>query len=677
VPGAVVSHGFWRRQLGGDPAVIGRTIALHARPVDVIGVTPPGFSGLEVGRSYDVAVPICSQEELGSERGWLRDGTTWWLTVMGRLPPERRLETVNAELAAASPALFAATVPPGYPPSDVDDYLGLTLRAVPGSEGVSALRSRYGDPLLVLLATSLLVLLIACTNLASLILARASAREREFAVRLAIGASGSRLLRQVMVENGLLAIAGAAAGLMCAGLLSRSLTGLLGAGLSLDLPFDARVVAFALAMAVLTCLTFGVIPARWASRAAAQDAIKAGGRSVTASREGIGLRRLLVISQVALSLVLLFAALLFAGTLRNLLAVDAGFEPRGVVVARVDFSRMQLPREGRAALRRDVLERIRRSPGVSAAAEVRHVPLGGTGSSTSVWRDGADPAGRTTVRLNAMSDGYLETMGMRLIAGRDFGGRDSRAAPAVAIVNQAFARRLGLPGNPVGERFRGEKSPSEPDAVFEIIGLVPDTKYFTLREDFLPIAFVPIVQIDDPRGFTDLVIRSSMPPGDVATAIRAAGADLSPAISTDLGTLDASIRDGLLPERLMAALSGVFGVLAALIAAIGLYGVMSYLVQRRTNEIGVRIALGARRSDILMMILKEAGALLAIGLAAGSALAFAAAPFAESLVFGVPPHDLRPVGLACVLLAAAAIAASYLPARRAAGLEPLKALREE
>jgi predicted permease len=673
--GAVVSHGFWQRQLGGDPAVIGRTLALNSHPVEVIGVTAPGFHGLEVGRSYDVAVPICSHEELGGERGWLHDGSTWWLTVMGRMAPNQRLETVNAELAAASRGLFTATVPPDYRGQDADDYLGYRLRAVSGARGVSVLRTRYSDPLLLLLVTSAIVLLIACTNLANLILARASAREREFAVRLAIGASWSRLVRQLMVENGLLAIAGAAAGLVFAGALSRVLIGFLGSGLSLDLAFDARLIAFVIAMAVLTCLVFGLIPAWRASRVAAQDAMKASARSVTGSREGVGLRRALVISQVALSLVLLFGALLFAGTLRNLLAVDAGFEPDAVTMARVDFSRVQLPQEAREPLKRDLLERIRRVPGVSVAAEVRHVPLGGTGSSLTVWREGSDQA-RKTVRLNAISDGYLNTMGIGLISGRDFSARDSGAAPPVAIVNETFARRLGFSRNPVGERFRREGPTPQSSVAIEIIGLVPDTKYFTLREEFLPIAFVPIQQIADPRQFTDFMIRSMVPPGNVLPAVRDAIAGMSSLITTEFRTLDSTIRDGLLRERVLAALSGVFGTLAALIAAIGLYGVMSYLVQRRTNEIGVRIALGARHNDILVMVLREAAALLGIGLIVGSAFAFAAAPFAQSLVFGMSPRDIGPIGLACVLLATVATAASYLPARRAARLEPLSAFRE-
>lgn len=276
-----------------------------------------------------------------------------------------------------------------------------------------------------------------------------------------------------------------------------------------------------------------------------------------------------------------------------------------------------------------------------------------------------------------MSEGYLQTMGIPLKAGRDFTTRDTRSAPNVAIVNQSFARRLGLGGNPVGKRFRGDAQTPERETVFEIIGFVPDTKYFTLREDFLPIAFVPIEQISDPRSFTDIVIRSTVPLDNLSSAVRHAAADVSGLIDVDLRAFDSTVREGLVRERLMAALSGFFGALAALIAVIGLYGITAYFVARRTNEIGVRMALGARRGDILTMVLGEAGWLLAIGLAAGSALAFGAARLARSFVFGLQPYDIGRVGLACVLLGAAAIVASWLPARRAASVQPLAALREE
>ena len=287
VPGAVVSYGFWQRYLGGDRAAIGRTLTLNARPIEVIGVTSPGFSGVEVGRAFDVAVPICSQAALGGEAGWLGNGTVWWLTVMGRMPAGRSLDVVNGQLDAASPGLFKDSLPANYPPNLVKDYLGFTLRAAPGDAGVSRLRSRYADPLLILQLTTALVLFIACTNLASLVLARASARAREFAVRLAVGGSWVRLVRQLMVENALIAFGGAVAGLVvCDGASADRSSDCSEPELSLDLPLDLRLMAFMLGIASLACLTFGLIPAWRASRVSAVDAMKATVRSPSGSREG-------------------------------------------------------------------------------------------------------------------------------------------------------------------------------------------------------------------------------------------------------------------------------------------------------------------------------------------------------------------------------------------------------
>ncbi len=676
LPGAVLSYGFWQRRFGGDPAAIGGTVTLNSQPVEVIGVTPPGFTGIEVGRSYDVAVPVCSQESLGRERGWLASRTTWWLTVMGRMPRTGRLDQTSARLDALSPGLFEATAPRGWSSEDAADYLRLRLRAAPGAAGVSTLRRRYGDPLLVLLATAGLVWLIACTNLANLVLARASAREREFALRLAVGASRSRIVRQMIVESALLASGGAAAGAAFAMAATRLLVRHLGAGLSLDLAFDGGSIAFVVLAACLTCLAFGAVPAWRVSRIEVQDAVRAGGRSLSASPRTVGLRQVLVMAQVSLSLVLLVGALLFAATLRNLLAVDTGFDADNVQVARLDLSRTETTPEGRRAFTRELLDRVRSSAGIESAAEVRHVPLGGTGSSLTVWRDGADGAAGTVVRLNAMSDGYLRTMGIGLIAGRDFDVRDSETSPRVAIVNRSFARRLGLDRHPVGERVRADLS-FEPAAVFEIVGLVPDTKYFSLREDPLPIAFVPMAQIDDPRSFTDFVVRSTLPAAGAAAAVREAVAEEASLVDVDVRPFDSTIRDQLQRERLLATLSGFFGLLGALIAAIGLYGVMSYVVVRRTGEIGVRLALGATRRDILAMVLRQAATLVGLGLAAGSLLALAAGRSVRSLVFGLQPQDVKTLGLACAALGAVALAASLLPARRAARLDPLAALREE
>ena len=676
LPGAVVSYGFWQQYLGGDAAVVGRTLSLNSRSVQVIGVAAPRFSGLEVGRSFDVAVPICSQRALGGEADWLTSGTVWWLTVMGRMRSGQSLELVNATLDAASPAFFDASLPPDYPRDQVADYLAFKLKATPAATGVSTLRRRYADPLLILQLTSGLVLFIGCTNLANLVLARASGREREFAVRLAVGGSRGRLVRQLMVENGLIALGGAIAGLVCATALSRFLVGLLGTELSLELPLDVRLLTFTLAIACLTCLMFGLIPAWRTSRVAAVDAMKANARSGGGSSGGLRLRRLLVVAQVAASLVLLFGALLFAESFRNLLAVDPGFQSRNVSVARVDFSGMTISPANRRALIDRVLDNLRQTPGILSAAEVRHVPLGDTGTTVNVQPEAAATRTTSMVRLNAMTPGYLTTMGMRLIAGRDFETRDSSSSAKVAIVNGSFVRQLGLSGNVVGQRFRTETSLSSSEIV-EIIGLVPDSKYSTLREPPLPIVFVPMAQITDPRPFTAVMVNSPAPLNEVSSTVARAAAEASPSIETDVRTFESTFRNRSLSERLMAMLSGVFGILALSIASVGLYGVMSYLVQRRTNEIGVRMPLGARGQDITAMILSEAGMLLAVGLSVGIPASLAAAGSAKALVFGLEPHNIGIVTFACLLLGATAAASSYLPARRAARLPPLTALRSE
>jgi predicted permease len=677
LPGAVVSYGFWQRQFGGDPTVIGRAISVNGKKVELVGVTPTSFFGVEVGRSYDVAVPICSQEALGSEQGWLRDGSIWWLTVMGRMAPGQTLAQVNAQLDATSPSLFAATLPGEYSSDAAAGYLSLRLRAESASDGVSALRSRFADPLVMLVVITGLVLLIVCTNLASLVLSRESTRQREFAMRQSLGASRRRLVQQVMVENGLLALAGASGGLALAGTLSRLLLELLGPDVAVPLRIGLPLVGVIVLSAILTCLTLGLIPAWRASRSAAVEAMKGANlRGSSTSAEGFRFRQTLVVLQVAVSFVLMFGALLFVGTLRNLLAVESGFHSDGVAMARIDSSRANTPMSNRVVFKRALLERVIGTPGVTGAAEVRHVPMTGTGSSLTVWRDGADPTRKTTVRLNAISDGYLRTMGVELLSGRDFTPKDSVTSPQIALVNPSFARRLGIVGNPVGARFRAE-GPSPSGTVYEIIGLVADTKYFALREEFLPIVFVPVAQIDDPRPFTDFVIRSSLPLARISSAVRGRLREISSSIDVEVRTFDSTIRQGLARERLMAAISAFFGVVAVLIAAIGLYGTIAEMVTRRRGEIGVRIALGARRGGILTMVLRHAATLLMIGLGAGAAVSFVAGGLVESLIFGLDPHDLRPIGLACACLAAVALGAALVPACRAAMLEPLAALREE
>jgi putative ABC transport system permease protein len=679
-PGAVISYAFWRRELGGDASVIGRKITVDYHPVEVIGVTPAAFTGLDVGQSFDVALPICSQASLDLY-SFLDDGTIWWLSVMGRLKPGWTFERATAELGSVSPGVFEATLPKQYPTENVKDYLHLKLTAHPAGTGISWLREQYEDPLWLLLATAGLVLLIACANLANLLLARASAREREVAVRLALGASRRRLIQQLMTESSVLAAAGAGLGLFLAGPLSHFMVVLLstqGSSLFLDLDPDWRVLGFAGAVAIVTCLLFGLAPAVRATRISPDAAMKAGGRGLTANRERFSLRRALVATQLALSLVLLVGALLFSRSLHHLLTLNPGFQENGILVTDVDLTHINLPFERRVYYKLELLDRLRAIPGVDAAADVRFLPLSGSATENLVWRNASDPKQGANSYFNWVSRDYFKTLQTPFLTGRDFDDRDTPHSQPVAIVNQAFARTLGLGLNPVGKRFRRQATPSDPEMVFEVVGLVGDTKYRDIRKGFEPIAYLATSQ--DTR-FTNwwvqILIRSNVPVAELTSRVRQSIAGMNPEIASEFQMFNTTIRDGLLRERLMATLSGFFGFLAALLATIGLYGVMSYMVARRTNEIGIRMTLGADRREIVAMVMREAVGLLGLGLSAGLGLALAGGRVARALLFGLQPYDPLTLAAAAALLAAVALAASYVPAKRAARLDPVAALRYE
>ena len=678
--GAVLSYALWQRDFGGDRSVVGRKLTIDRHPVEIIGVTPASFSGLEIGRSFDVALPICSQATLSGEFNWLDAGTIWWLTVMGRLKPGISVAQASAQLHALSLGVFEATLPKDYPPVSVKDYLNSKLTGVAGGTGVSWLRDQYGNPLWLLLITAGLVLLIACANLANLMLARATTREREIAVRLAVGASRARLIRQLLVESLLLAAFGGGAGLLLAGVLSRLLVLLLTTQdnpLFLDLNPDWRVLAFASGLAVLTCVLFGLAPALRATRLAPGAAMKAESRGLTETRERFSLRRALLATQVALSLVLLVGALLLSRTLHNLLTAYPGFQEEGILVAGVDLTELNLPINRRLLFKRQILSRLRAVPGVDSLAEAGLIPLSGSNTDNVVWTEGSDRSHGIDANFNWIGSGYFKTLEIPLLAGRDFDDRDTPRSPKVAIVNQVFASKLGLGANPLGRSFRIEATPTQPETAFEIVGLVKDTKYLSLREALPPLAFLSASQDSKPDPFTQIVIRSSAPLTDITGRLRQSLEETNPQISTDFWVFKTMIGEKLLPERLMATISGSFGLLAALLATVGLYGVISYTVVRRTNEIGIRMALGANGWAVLTMVIREAAVSLLVGLAVGTLLALGAARMAGSMLFGLRPDDPAVFIVAIGTLGAAALLASYIPARRATKVDPMVALRYE
>jgi len=679
-PGAVISHSFWQREYGGDPSVIGRELTLAGRAIEIIGVTPASFFGIEVGRSFDIALPVCSEALLLANNSKLDSGTTWWLTIMGRLKPGWSTEQATAHLNSISPGLFRTTLPANYPAVSVNHYLGFKLAAFPAGSGISQLRETYSSPLWLLLGIAGMVLLIACANLANLMLARASVREREIAIRLAIGASRGRLIRQLMAESLLLAAAGAGLGLFLARELSRFLVSFLstaGNSLFVDLETDWRVLAFTASVAILTCIVFGLTPAIRATRIAPAAVLKAGNRGMTVGREGFSLRRALVALQVALSLVLLVSALLFSRSLGKLLTEDPGFKPSGIMIAGLNLRPLGLPVERRQAFKHELLERVRAITGVDSAAETTVVPLSGNAWGNDVWADGADSEQRTNSSFSQVSTDYFKTMAMPLLAGREFDGRDTATSPLVAIVNQSFARMLMNDANPIGTRFWKEATPSSPETIYEIVGVVKDTKYDDLRKDFSPIAFLAESQDTNEGQFQQILIRSSGVAPNILSPLKQAIAAIDPKIGVQLTVMENQIWDSLLRERLMATLSGFFGVLAAVLAAIGLYGVISYGVAGRTKEIGIRMALGAGRGEVLWLILREALVLVGTGVAVGVPAVLASTRLVSSLLFGLKPADPLSISGAVVLMVVVAALAGFIPARRATKVDPMDALRCE
>jgi predicted permease len=675
---SVISDAFWQREYGGDPAILGRSIRLENQAFDIVGVTPPGFYGVEVGRTFDVAVPICAAAALGGDSGVLDDNFTWWLSTLGRLRPGWSVERATVHLQTISPALFRETASERLDPEQIEAYRKYRLEAVPRGGGFSSLRTQYEAPLWLLLGLSALVLLVACANLANLLLARAGARTREMAVRLATGASRGRVIRQLLSESLLLAAIGTVLGAILARVISAGLVSFLSTGrdpLSVPIALDWRVLGFTAATAIATTVLFGLAPALRATSAPLESVMRMSSRGLTANRGRFGWQRALVVAQVALSLVMVLVALLFTLSLRNLTGVDTGFSFDNLAVADIDFGGLAVPADRRLRLQRELLDGVRSIPGVASAAQVSFVPFGGWSARDEVRLEGR-PQNPLPASMNDVSAWYFETMRTPLAAGRDFDDRDTSGSPAVVIVNQTFARRY-LAGTPaVGQRIQMRTGPQQWSTA-EIVGLVNDTTYADLREPFQPIVYRAAAQERDPGMDLRVVLRSALSLAGVRSAVAKMAASHDPRITLSFRAFPSMVRETLLRDWLMATLSGFFGVLALLLASIGLYGVMAYMVARRRSEIGIRLALGASRRSIIRMVMREAIVLVGVGLALGALLAVVASRAANAMLFGVTPTDPIAIAAAVGLLATVGLIASYLPARRAAGLQPTHALPED
>jgi predicted permease len=665
----VASYSYWRSHMSGEPITASTTTMVDGHTVQVLGVTPPGFFGLVVGDRFDLVYPTCIPPIPRRE--------VFSFNVMGRLKPGWTMERASAYFGSLSPAIFESTAPTEYSAESIKMYKSFRLAAYPAGGGVSELRNAYDTSLQLLLAITGLVLLIACANLANLMLARASARQREMAIRMALGASRARLLRQLLIGSGLLAASGAVLGVALAQPLSRLLVRSLDTSQSsihLSITTDWRVLLFAAAVAMLTCVVFGTIPAMRGTRVEPIASLKSGERGIACGRERFSVQRLLVVTQIAVSLVLLVGALLFVRSYRNLMTLDPGMRETGITIAYFGYSTEHIKPENEAAFKRQLVDDVRSVPGVENVAATTNVPLSGSTWSHGVRVDGVEGGSRFTYA----SPSYFATMGIPIVTGRGFTGMDTTEAPHVLIVNQSFVEKYFGKTQPLGRLVQVMPEPQYPARTYEVVGTIPNTKYNGLRGKPEPIAFVPIDQLPETAqgpGAAMMIATKGGP--EAIAAIRHAIAAKHPDMILQFFNFQQGIRDNLVGERMMAMLSGFFGLLAAMLVVIGLYGVLSYFITQRRNEIGIRIALGADRGRVVGLVLRDTAAMLAIGLVLGTGLALIAGRAATTMLYGLKAYDAATLALAILLLSVIAVLASWLPALKASRLNPVDALRCE
>jgi len=682
-PLAVASHSWWQRRFGSAP-VVGTTISIGSGSYEVIGVAQPQFSGATVGQSPDLWIPLAMQREISPGWNGLEDRMFQTFHLVGRL----KADVVPAAAQTATNLLFRQLltdyIGPQASPQTTRNIQHAYIELTPARVGRSELRTEFSSPLTILMAVVALVLLIACANVANLLLARASARQREVAVRLSLGAGRLRIVRQLLAESLLLGAAGAALGLVFAAAASRLLVAIVSAGtepLPLRLTPDLPVLAFTLAATLVTVLAFGAAPALYATRLNLVPALKDGG-AVTSSSGRSRLSRLLVVGQVALSVALIAGAVLFIRSLSNVMSIDTGFDKRDVLVAGFDPGGAGYQVDARYnAMMARVEDRVAHVPGVRAASFALSVFNGGGWSTNNIAIPGRtrSPNDRAVV-LNVVGAQYLDAMRMPILAGRGLSERDTAASLKVAVINETMARTYFGDPLPLGRTFSvydDEKADSEQWKDVEVVGVVRGGKYFTLLERERPAVFFPHAQ--HLRYFLfSLVVRHDAAAPAVMPTIRRAVAEVDSNLPIgNVTTLSRLVDDSVVNRRAVAELSAFFGVLAMLLASIGIYGVTSYGITRRTNEFGVRLALGAQRRDVLWLVLRETARLGATGVAFGLVLALAAGRFVASLLFGLTPYDPSALAAALSAMIAVALLAGYLPALRATRIDPLVALRRE
>jgi putative ABC transport system permease protein len=670
-PFAVLSYDYWKGRFALDPSVIGKHIVVDELPVTIIGVSQPGFAGVQPGYHTDLWLPAMMMT-----KGCVTNPGCQIFGILTRLKPGVTSQRAQAELEVLHRQHLqerAARIPNEHARTT---FLSQKIGLADGGNGLSSLGTLFSKPLLVLAAVVGVVLLIACANVANLLLARAAARRKEIAVRLALGAGRVRLTRQLLTESSVLASMGGVLGLAFAYLGSRILIAFVarpGGIVALDPKPDLRALAFTAVVSIVSGLLFGIVPALRATRASLAPALKQNAKSTGAEDGRSAIGRILVISQVALSLVLLIGAGLFVRSLENLRSLDTGFNRQNVLMFGLSVPRSYKPPQ-MAAIGKRVLEQVQTLPGVILTGSAAPEPLsGGTWDDIiSVEGYAARPQEDLDVNLMRVSRRFFETMGTALLAGRTFESQDTETSPRVALVNEGMARRFFGSASPVGKHLNC----SSCGGPAEIIGVVGDSKLISLREETPATAFFLADQILGSSG--GFVVRTAADPTVLASAVREMLKNIDRNVLLERPrTLSSQLDEVLIQERMIAKLSGFFGVLALLLASIGLYGVMSYAVVRRTNEIGIRMALGAATGDVLRQILRETLFLVVTGIVLGTAAALSLTRLVKAMLFGLTPNDPVTIAFGTLLLLAVALMAGYLPARRAARVDPLVALRYE